>query len=298
MNQINKKELTNIIACPICKTKLEIHSSGLYCPVCKKEYRIEEGVPILLPHDSAEIAGLGKEYFIEKGSKLQRIRSKYKFLTSILDLPDLSLRGNQRKWEIENFYRCSNNPFDSDTLILNLGSGIESFYEYDNFINFDITHHKNVDVVGDGHFLPFLDNALDGIYCNSVLEHVRRPWEIADEMFRVVKKGGFVFIHVPFIFPYHGVPNDFYRYTDMGLRELFRKFDEIDCYPNTAPTIAMIFLFGWYISIFFNNKYLAYLAKWSINWLLRPLKYLDYLLRKKEKAYIINTGYTFLGIKP
>jgi uncharacterized protein YbaR (Trm112 family) len=54
-----KKELMDILACPLCKGDLEltvkeedreeIISGFLYCPKCKEEYPIEEGIPNLLP---------------------------------------------------------------------------------------------------------------------------------------------------------------------------------------------------------------------------------------------------------
>ncbi len=54
-----KKDLLEIIACPICKGDLELQSSEedngevitgkLYCPKCLKCYSIKDGIPNLLP---------------------------------------------------------------------------------------------------------------------------------------------------------------------------------------------------------------------------------------------------------
>jgi len=49
-------------------------------------------------------------------------------------------------------------------------------------------------VVGDGMNLPFRDGAVDVCYSSNVLEHVSRPWDMADEMLRVTRRGGVAFI--------------------------------------------------------------------------------------------------------
>ena len=49
-------------------------------------------------------------------------------------------------------------------------------------------------VVGDGMNLPFRDESVDICYSSNVLEHVGRPWVMADEMLRVTRSGGIAFI--------------------------------------------------------------------------------------------------------
>lgn len=49
-------------------------------------------------------------------------------------------------------------------------------------------------VIGDGMNLPFRDDSVDLCYSSNVLEHVPRPWEMAEEMLRVTRPGGIAFI--------------------------------------------------------------------------------------------------------
>ena len=49
-------------------------------------------------------------------------------------------------------------------------------------------------VLGSGMALPFRTSALDIAYSSNVLEHVPDPWTMADEMVRVVRPGGTVFL--------------------------------------------------------------------------------------------------------
>lgn len=49
-------------------------------------------------------------------------------------------------------------------------------------------------VLGNGMELPFADGSVDVCYSSNVLEHVSRPWRMAEEMIRVTKPGGLVFL--------------------------------------------------------------------------------------------------------
>jgi uncharacterized protein YbaR (Trm112 family) len=58
-NQAVKKELMEILACPVCKGKLkltveeekegEVISGSLHCPKCRADYPIVDSIPNLLP---------------------------------------------------------------------------------------------------------------------------------------------------------------------------------------------------------------------------------------------------------
>ena len=49
-------------------------------------------------------------------------------------------------------------------------------------------------VIGSGMALPFRDDVIDVCYSSNVLEHVSDPWTMAQEMLRVTRPGGTVFL--------------------------------------------------------------------------------------------------------
>jgi SAM-dependent methyltransferase len=49
-------------------------------------------------------------------------------------------------------------------------------------------------VIGSGMQLPFADGSLDVTYSSNVLEHVSDPWRMAEDMLRVTRPGGVVFL--------------------------------------------------------------------------------------------------------
>lgn len=83
-------------------------------------------------------------------------------------------------------------------------------------------------VVGNIQRLPFKSERCDGILCVAVLEHVAEPQRAVDEMFRILKPGGILVGFVPFLYPCHGSPSDYWRFTEEGLRFMLRRFDEVE----------------------------------------------------------------------
>ena len=57
------------------------------------------------------------------------------------------------------------------------------------------------DVQVDIHQMPFEDNRFDVVICNHVLEHVQDDLKALGEILRVLKKGGYAILQVPFFAP-------------------------------------------------------------------------------------------------
>jgi uncharacterized protein YbaR (Trm112 family) len=50
------KELLEILACPLCKTPVELVEDRLVCTQCGRRYPIRDGIPVMLI-DEAELPG-------------------------------------------------------------------------------------------------------------------------------------------------------------------------------------------------------------------------------------------------
>lgn len=85
-------------------------------------------------------------------------------------------------------------------------------------------------VVAAAECLPFHDRSLGGVVCNSCLEHLAAPWQAVAEIRRALAPGAPVAVTVPFRWPYHAKPGhyeDYYRFTEAGLRALFGGFADV-----------------------------------------------------------------------
>lgn len=75
---------------------------------------------------------------------------------------------------------------------------------------------------------PILVSRFDYIVCTEVLEHTRQPFAAASQLGKMLKPGGFCFVTTPFNFRIHGPLPDCWRFTEHGLRELFRAFEVVE----------------------------------------------------------------------
>lgn len=92
----------------------------------------------------------------------------------------------------------------------------------------------NPDIIGDIQELPFADNSQDAIICIAVLEHVQNPIKACQELYRVLKKGGYCFVYVPFLYYYHaekGYYKDYWRFSKDCVDFLFKDFSYIEKMP-------------------------------------------------------------------
>lgn len=296
--------ISHLLACPECHASLKNEGDRLICSLCNKEYGMENGIPILFHGKSTMVKDSGEDYYINEekisgiNKKIKRSEFLKKMKRAFFNVPVYrnSITGNRETWEANCLAQCGIETLNEENFILNLGSGVQVVKQKAQFIEFDIAPHQNVHVVGDGHYLPFQDDSLSGVCILSVLEHVSQPWKIAEEVYRVLKPGGFVFAYTPFYFPYHGAPYDYFRYTDNGLRAIFQSFQEIACFSDQCPTRAMIIATAEYWSHFSNHRAISSLLRTVFAWILSPFIFVDYYLRKKCKHTIV-TGFTYLGEK-
>ena len=103
---------------------------------------------------------------------------------------------------------------------LDVNGSLRDFQPKDSdWIGVDLEAGKGVDVVVERSTkLPFEDNTFDLILATSAFEHDSMFWMTFNEMLRVVKDGGFIYICAPSNGWVHRYPLDVYRfYPDAGV---------------------------------------------------------------------------------
>lgn len=139
-------------------------------------------------------------------------------------------RARQRRWIAE---------FASElrgARVLEIGSGkqVNGAYPYSSAELFD----PSCDVVRSdfnpafGHAVVDVtameyDGEFDAVLCANVLEHVAEPAAAVAGIARALRPGGVTLVTVPFIYPLHDEPIDFWRFTEHGLRHLFADYAEV-----------------------------------------------------------------------
>lgn len=95
-------------------------------------------------------------------------------------------------------------------------------------IGLDITFHPNHTVQADALALPFPDATFDLVLSQAVIEHVTDPQGYADEIVRVLRPGGHVYVEGAFLQPVHQAPAHFFNVTAFGLAHVFRRLEVLE----------------------------------------------------------------------
>lgn len=117
-------------------------------------------------------------------------------------------------------------------LVLDAGAGEGRYrpeFAHTRYIGVDLAvgdvawNYHTLDAISDLVRLPFGANTFDAALCTQVLEHVNEPHLVLQEIQRVLKPGGRLFLTAPQSWHQHQKPHDYYRYTSFGLRHQFEQ---------------------------------------------------------------------------
>ena len=136
----------------------------------------------------------------------------------------------------------------SSAVVLDIGAGNLTL-DLPNVIRMDVTLTPYVDVVGDAHMMPFLPGTFDFVFSLAVIEHLRQPFVAAQEMYDVLRNGGYVYGECNFVFAYHGYPHHYFNASEQGLEEVFAPFEKFrtGVAPYQMPSDAIRMLFVTYL---------------------------------------------------
>lgn len=189
---------------------------------------------------------------------------------------------------------CGTRPYEKDIL------------KYaNNYVGVDwcnTMHGLHADIEADlNSLLPIEDGVADTVVAFQVLEHLYEPQIMLNEAFRILRKGGRIFLSVPFQWWVHEAPFDYFRYTRFGLQYMFDKagYTRIEI---EAPTG---FWFMWVLK--FNYHSMRYLRgpkllRWLAKAVLTPIWFFGQsitpILDKYDRNEAETTGYFVTAHKP
>lgn len=279
----------DIAACPACRGRLDWsndNASGR-CQDCGRVYRVSRGA-VWLRLD-AEGAPLPPDP-VPPPLPDTPLRKLSRATTP----PDFAWKSAASRRRIPLFVE----HLGPDATILNLGSGRTNFGT--RVVNLDIGAFHHVDVVAVGERLPVQDASLDGVITQGVLEHVPDLRTTLAEIDRVLRPGGLVYHEAPFIQGYHASPNDFRRFTAVGMRELAPGYQVLEQGVAVGPSSAMLWVASEYLALLFSlgNETLLKIGRRGFPWLLSPLKLADAWLEGHPQADLIASAFYIVARKP
>ncbi len=147
----------------------------------------------------------------------------------------------------------------------------------------DVVAIPGTDVVADiCSSVPFPDECFDLVICTSVLEHVEDPESALRELRRVTRRGGRIWLEVPFIYHFHvsswADRADFRRWTFEGARRLLPGDHLLEYGINVGIGTSLRLMAAETLATpLYAERHQGayYLARWLFSWLMYPLSWLD-----------------------
>jgi len=137
--------------------------------------------------------------------------------------------------------------------VLDLGAGKSPYKMFfrnaDKYVRLDNRDYKDIDIVADiSKKIPVKNGDFDSIICIQVLEHVKDPKHVINEIHRILKKDGKCLLTTHMAAPLHGEPYDYYRFTKYALKDLFKDFKYVEVKTSGGAALSIIQLMVWGVS--------------------------------------------------
>jgi SAM-dependent methyltransferase len=131
-------------------------------------------------------------------------------------------------------------------VLLDLGAGNQPFKVWysglaEKCVAVDVSPAPGLDVLSMAAPLPFASATFDTVLCTSVLEHVHDAEAVVNEIARILRPGGRIIITIPFLYPTHEAPYDFWRTTHWGLRSVLTRHGlEVDTVAAQGGPVLLV----------------------------------------------------------
>ncbi len=268
--------------------------NGMHCPTCRALYPIKNSALHFTSSDDGTI----QRYTKEAGTFINLLKafikkwpSLFVFLTYAIG--NISYLGQKPNKTIRKVF----GDRSEEKILINIGSGITRVHP--DVINLDIFPFKNVDIVADAATLPFKDNSVDMIISESTIEHTPNFEKVIKEMRRVVRPGGFVYISIPFLVPFHASPNDYTRLTHEGLKQQFYDFTPKKIGALGGPASALVTLLMYFFALPFSiiSEAMYNVATYFFMAVLSPLRFLDLIFYLFPRSIEVSAIIYYIGEK-
>ena len=287
------------LRCPKCKSRLRSKNMELTCcnSTCGKVYPIINDIPILINEENSafsisEFVNYKPTFFKNSPNLLSKLKSKL--------IPSITFNHISAK-NYSIILELLQRKSSADILVIGGSIDGKGFNilrkENFNLTETDISFGPNTKIICDAHDIPFSENFFDCVICQAVLEHVLDPYRVVEEIYRVSKNGGIVYSETPFMQQVHGRQYDFTRFSLLGHRRLFRKFEVIEDGLLIGTGSSLAWTIKYFIRSFFKQPQFRKIAENLSVLLFFWLKYFDVFTNKNESSLDGASAYYFLGEK-
>lgn len=211
--QIFDPTLLKYLACPMCKSDLELIANKIICRnnKCEAEYIIKDGIPILLP--PTQISNWAKD---QQGFFDDLVKNRKNTDTLELSLIDKFFDHSSYN-HIKQFIYIWLKLIQPSSLLLDCGCGSGTYTQLMASVNkniliigmdisfenikkaSDMDYQSNMDstnkvyfIVADINFIPFRPNSFHAISVINILHHLHRPQKTLQELSECLIQKGYI----------------------------------------------------------------------------------------------------------
>jgi SAM-dependent methyltransferase len=264
------------LRCPLCHREIEIAAKQATCRGCREVFPIAD--------DQIYFSGTPEQSEGSSHDILFRLKAWLKHQPTLFRLAYLL----QPALAVGQGPDAIVSPANPHPTYLNLGSGAPLYWKAGGIpmVQVDLHPYPGVDLVCDAGRLPYADNSVDGIYNESLMEHVPEPARIVEEVRRILKPGGHAYFVLPQIAPFHAAPHDYTRWTIPGGKELLKNFKLEECGVRHGPVSAWLWQTQELIAtaLSFGQAKIYAVILMVLMAATFPIKYLDLLMARWPDA--------------
>ncbi|MEJ5283466.1 MAG: class I SAM-dependent methyltransferase [Brevinematales bacterium] len=193
--------------------------------------------------------------------------------------------------------------------LVDLGCGEAPYKEYflqyvEEYIGVDWTntlHNSKANVASNlNEKIELPDEFADTLISLSVMEHLCEPQIFLNESYRILKRGRYMILQVPFMWWVHESPYDYFRYTPYGLKYLFEKsgFKVISIEPQAGIFTTLFLKFNYFTLRFTSIRFFGILIRLFLIPLWFLLQVLAPIFDKLDRNWELETcGYFVVAKK-
>lgn len=221
MNHKHISDLWDILVCPYCGEPLKIAKQGAICNCCNTFYEYTKSGSLDLrlkkPKKCQYKFKIGSPLLPKTGFVFEKLPEK----RSEVNYNGINIPHNIKKELLSYFPK----PGKKGSLMLDLGCGRAIHREICEHAGFKYVgldyNSMEATILGDAHSLPFTDECFDFILSIAVLEHIRFPFLLVSEAYRVLKSNSKFIGTVAFLEPFH--EQSYYHHTHLGIYNLLNE---------------------------------------------------------------------------
>jgi SAM-dependent methyltransferase len=155
------------------------------------------------------------------------------------------------------------------------------------YIGLDLEKNRygTPDLTWDGQRIPLEDASVDSVLLTEVLEHCHDPAAVLREAARVMRPGAAMVFTVPFLWPLHDLPDDYYRYTPSMLERLLQHsgFESVEIHALGGWDASLAQMIGLWV----RRRSMPRGVRWALSLMAWPLVA---ALTRHDRAPVLREG--------